>query len=555
MMKYNKIRTYFYLYKKSFILATITGVTCNALMALVPIFQGKLLDLYLENKDVKYILLMALSFLLFVIFIQVNRYFKRYYVRDFSNRMTLKLRTISYHNLITSDIKDFSDQTKGDIMNKNLADIKDASEGVRKVLTEIYDTVILLIGYFISMFILDYKITLMVTPFIILSILSANLLKNKIYKSTSTYKKEFSKMKDITLSNIDNELYYRGFGVSKTYYNDYKEELNVVEKKGVKSKIYKSSFEPLYQLIALIGLIFVIYFGGKNYIDGIWLIGSFTAYLSTFVLVASKASRVARTFNAVSSLRVSWIRCVIYLNDYKVQDVIELDNKNSLVVSNLSFGFDNTFSLKNISFELECGESLGIAGKIHTGKSTLLAALSGLYQYDGSIKLSDVELKDAVDKLSNSFISYQPSKPEIFNDTLKYNISFDKTYYNSSILYTKLDKEIDEMKEKENTILSHSNSNLSGGQQKRLMISRSLNQNPRLLLLDDPFNAIDLNMSLDIVDNILNNYKDTILIIANNQKEILSKLDKVLFLYNDKYIIDTYSNLLNNKEFRKLMGE
>ena len=88
-------------------------------------------------------------------------------------------------------------------MNKNLADIKDSAEGVRKVLTEIYDSVILMTGYFISMMILDYKTTLIVGAFIILSITISNTLKKLIYKSTSEYKKTFSKSKDLYTSFVD----------------------------------------------------------------------------------------------------------------------------------------------------------------------------------------------------------------------------------------------------------------------------------------------------------------------------------------------------------------
>lgn len=74
--QYDKISTYFKLNKKSFIIATITGIIFNGLMAFVPIVQGKLIDAYKEQEDVKYIIYFAIAFLAFVIFIQVNRYLK-----------------------------------------------------------------------------------------------------------------------------------------------------------------------------------------------------------------------------------------------------------------------------------------------------------------------------------------------------------------------------------------------------------------------------------------------------------------------------------------------
>ena len=214
-IRYDKVSTYIKLNKKTFIIASISGIIFNSLMALVPIIQGRLLDSFVDNKNIKYIIYFALTFLLFVLYVQFNRFLKRYFIRDFSNKMVLQMRRVCFKNMLLSDIKTFSLDTKGDIMNKNLQDIKDSAEGIRKVFTEIYDTIILLIGYFISMIYMSPTITLYVTGFIILSMIFAHSLKKIIYKNTKEYKKVFSKTKDETLYLLQNEVYYRGFGVSE----------------------------------------------------------------------------------------------------------------------------------------------------------------------------------------------------------------------------------------------------------------------------------------------------------------------------------------------------
>lgn len=555
-LRYDKISTYFKLNKKSFIITTITGIVFNGLMAFVPIMQGKLLDLYKEKEDVMYIVYFALSFLAFVIFIQGNRYLKRYYVRDFSNRMVLQMRTVSFNNLIQSNIEDFSKTSKGDIMNKNLSDIKDSAEGVRKMLTEIYDSVILMIGYFVSMLLMDVKTTLIITSFLVLSVIIANLMKRIIYKSTSEYKKTFSKSKDITLNALKNEIYYRGYGVSQNYYQEYSKVQDELEKKSIKSLVYKGSMEPIYQAIALIGLFFVIYMCSEKVMNEVWLIGTFSAYLTTYMLVSKKTSKVGKIFNAYTTLKVSWKRCLVYLQNPLKQDRIETnDNLSSLNVNNLTFGFDNKFKVNNISFTLNKGESLGICGKIHSGKSTLGAALSGIYNYDGSIKLYGVELKEVRNSLSDNFISYIPSDVELFNDTLKYNISFNEdSNVKKELKEACLDEDVNSFPNKEEEVVSHSCVNLSGGQQKRLQIARALYNNSKLIIMDDPFNAIDIKMGECITDNIKNSHQDSIIIIINNQKEIIKKMDKVLFLKENCYIYGSYNELLHDEEFYKLMG-
>ena len=553
--QYDKISTYFKLNKKSFIIATITGIIFNGLMAFVPIVQGKLIDAYKEQEDVKYIIYFAIAFLAFVIFIQVNRYFKRYYVRDFSNLMVLQMRTVSFQNLITDDIKEFSNTSKGDIMDKNLSDIKDSAEGVRKILTEVYDSVILMLGYLISMFIMDYKTTLIICAFLVLSIVVANIMKKLIYKSTSEYKKAFFATKDVTLNLLQNEIYYRGFGVSKSYNQKYNDSQDKLEKKSIKAMIFKSSLEPTYQAIALIGLFFVIYMCGMKVMNETWLIGTFSAYLTTYVLVANKTSKVGKIFNAITTLKVSWKRCSSYLKAKEPpKEITYPTDKLSLEVNNLTFGFDQSFVLHNISFHLNKGETLGVCGMIHSGKSTLGAALSGLYDYDGSIKLQGVELKEVRNDLANNFISYAPSQTEIFNDTIRYNIAFENAEVNKEIHMSYLDEDINSFENKEDELLSHSIANLSGGQQKRLQISRGLYNSPKLIVMDDPFNAIDLEMSKKITDNIIKEYKESIFVLINNQKEILQKIDYIIFLKHDSYIYGTYEEMMKDLDFLKLIG-
>lgn len=554
-IRYDKISTYFKLNKKSFILATIAGVIFNGLMAFVPLVQGELINAYKAQKDAKYIILFALSFLAFIVFIQVNRYLKRYFVRDFSNRMVLQMRTVSFQNLIKDDISEFSKTSKGDIMSKTLLDIKDCAEGVRKMLTEVYDSVILMLGYLISMMIMDYKVTLIISIFLSASIIVANLMKKAIFKTTSEYKKTFSKAKDVTLNSLKNEVYYRGFGVSNFYYHKYQDTQDNLEKKSIKSMIFKSSLEPTYQAIAFIGMLFVIYMCGKKVIDDVWLIGTFSAFLSTYVLVANKVSKVGKIFNAYTTFKVSWKRCSPYLKSKEKQkEIAYLTDKLDLDVNNLSFGFDKDFVLHNISFHLEKGQSLGICGMIHSGKSTLGAALSGLYNYDGNIKLQGVELKEVRNDIGNNFISYVPSEVEIFNDTIKYNVAFEDKDIFEEMALSCLDQDVNNFENKENEVLSHSTTNVSGGQQKRLQIARSLYNNPKLIVMDDPFNAIDLDMSVKITENIINNYKNSIFVLINNQKEILKKLDYIIFLKNDTYLFGTYDELMKDKDFLNLIG-
>lgn len=551
MNKYNKLSYYFFQNKKSFILSTISGILYNVLMVFVPILLGNLIDLYTSSTNKKDIAIKALLFFLLIVFIQFNRYLKRFFVRDFANKMVLNMREIFFNNLLYSDL-DKSNQA--DLITRAMSDINDTAEGVRKILTEVFDTLILFTGYTISLLILDYKVTLLSYISIIVSIIVSRALKSLIYKNQLAYKKELANNKKLTLSLIKNESNYRSFGASPRYLDKYKKESLTLKKKSIKTSILKDSQEPLYMSISLIGLFIVIYYSSLNVINDIWLIGSFTSFLTTYMLVSRKASKLGKLFNATASLEVSWERIKPYLNEYEVV-TIDVDSNNKLNVSNMNFSFDDSFKISNITFDAAKGELIGVSGEVRSGKSMLLKALSGIYSYTGSIKLNDIELASVKNYKIDNFIAYQEKEGSIFTDTIKSNITLGANVDVDKVLSAVyLDNDISCFKDKENEMIYHTVSNLSGGQTQRLLIARAILSNSRLILLDDLFNSFDNNMSVNILENIRSLVPNSIIIFVSNNKDLLSKTDKVIYLRSGKTKVDTYSNLSKINSFNELMG-
>lgn len=549
--KYNKLSYYFFLNKKAFILSTISGILYNTLMVFVPLLLGNLIDLYTSSLDKQDIVIKALLFFFLIVFIQFNRYLKRFFVRDFANKMVLNMREIFFNNLLYSDI----DKTStADLITRAMSDINDTAEGVRKILTEVFDTLILFTGYTISLLILDYKITLLSYISIIVSIIVSRLLKGLIYKNQLEYKKELSKNKKLTLSLITNESNYRSFGASSRYLDKYKKDSLMLKKKSIKANILKDSQEPLYMSISLIGLFIVIYYSSLNVINDVWLIGTFTSFLTTYMLVSRKASKLGKLFNAVASLEVSWTRIKPYLNEID-EKTIEVDSNNRLKVSNMSFSFDDSFKVSNVSFDAYKGDLIGVCGEVRSGKSMLLKALSGIYSYTGSIKLNDIELIDNQNYQIDNFIAYQGSEMTIFSDTIKYNISLGKDIdINKYLKAVYLDYDVSVLKDRENEKIYHTISTLSGGQTQRLLIARSIASNARLILIDDLFSSFDNDMAVNILNNIKALVPNSIIIFVSNNKDLLSKTNKVIYLTNGIAKVDTYQNLYKLDKFNNLTG-
>lgn len=545
MKHYNKIRYYFYYLLGILVPLTITGILYDSLMSFIPRIQGDAIN-SIKQQNTDLIIKSSLIFLGLTIFVQINRFLKRYLVRVFSNKMNYLMRNKCFNHMLSLDMAFYEQNKVGDILNKNTTDISDTCESIRKLTTEIFDTVILMIGYIVSYFLLDYKIALMSLPFVLISIIISLFLKKKVYMTTKDYKEYSSKFKDSTLNMLKNEIYFRGMGVNEKYIDQYSKEVDILAKKNVKNLVYKASMESIYSSIGFIGLFFVLYFGLNNVIDGTYDIGTFTTILTTFALIANKGAKVGKSFNAYQGLKVTWKRIKPFLEDDIEKEEEYQFNSDGLSLIDFSYSYDD-FKTPTITYSFNKDEKIGIVGRVHTGKSTLLKSLTGLYEYDGEAKLNGIDLKDLF-KSKNQVISYCPSKEFLFKDSIVNNIELGrdgniKEALNSACL---TDSQLDI-----NTEINPTMVNISGGQKQRLMLARSLYHQSNMYLLDNPFSSLERFMSESISNQVLD--MNGLFFIVTNDENILKKLDRIIYLNDGIAKIDTYFNLLKDDSFKSLV--
>lgn len=561
---YEKISAYFAENLTLVVILCIGGFLFNALMCLVPVMQGQAINELTEGVPFSTLKNTILLFGGLVLLVQFNRFLKRYLGRLFQSKMIRTMRTVSYSNMLKMDLSYFTNHSHGDILNKILLDIDDFSLGISRMTMETFDTFVLLIGYLCTMFFMDLRLTLVLLVFLFLSVISIGWFRNLILKTTKAYKEYLSKTKDTTLSCIKNEMYYRGLGVCEGYMEKYEKEQKELEHLAVKSMALKSSMEPLYHMIGWLGLFFILWMGGSRVISGSLPVGTFSAYLTTYLLVARKASRIGRVYGWYQNMQVSRKRCEPFLVEREekrkpfVQEQErkpfvseqETTKKWQLRADNFSFGFDANFSTPKLSFVFEKGERIGICGGVHTGKSTLLAGLTGLYGYEGNLTLAGKEVKEYACP-----IGYCPAKVLVFEDTWKENITLGRQGdYKKAISDAMLEEDISLLEKGENQTLSRSMHNISGGQEKRLGLARALFGHPPLIYLDDPFQSIDRDNAEQIIEN-LKTYGNSILLIVTNQPFLLREMTRILFLKESGFLLGTFEELMKDSEFQAFVKE
>jgi subfamily B ATP-binding cassette protein MsbA len=236
----------------------------------------------------------------------------------------------------------------------------------------------------------------------------------------------------------------------------------------------------------------------------------------------------------------------------------------NIELSNISFYYNETLILKDISLEVKQNETVAFVGESGSGKTTLINVISGLLSPDsGNYCINGKNNNNLnIESLRNK-IGYITQDPVIFNDTIFNNISFwsEKNSKNLKKFWKAVEQAaildfINELPEKENTILGNNGVNLSGGQRQRISIARELFKDIEILILDEATSALDSETEKEIQANIdLLKGQYTILIIAHRISTI-KNADRIVVMKNGRLSsIGTFSDLREESTYFKKLVE
>ena len=532
----------------------VFGLGFNIATVLGPIYQGKLIDALLRGYGLHDVSKLAATFILLIGAIQFMRYLKRFYIRRFANKTIATMRLMIYNNIIGKSYVDLINENTGDLMTRALSDVDLCVEGMRKFTTEIFDTGVLMASYFVAMLYYDVKITIMGALFIPAAMMIAEKLKNVIYKYSIAYRSKSSVITGMTFDYIENAMLYRISGLEVQAAEKYRLELDDLQNKAIKANIFENAMQPIYNVIAMLGVIMVIYWGGTKVIEGGWTVGNFSTYMIMFAALATKASKAAKLFNSVQKSQISWQRIKPYLSEYQSKDPVPNFNEDhtDLVIENLRFQYPEGKEdvIRDISLTARQGEIIGVTGPIASGKTAFGQALLGLSPYQGSIRIDGKELRDYSEAERSQMISYLGHSPQLLSDTIYNNITLGGDEDITAVLQDVcFEEDLGAMPDGADTLVGNSGIRLSGGQQARIALARTLLHKSKLIILDDPFSAVDMQTEEKIIANLRKNYPNCLLIIISHRLAIFSQIGRIVLLHGDRAAeYGTHRQLMEDSE-------
>ena len=548
----DRILTYFRQEWLPILFTTIFGLLYNGGLLAGPWFEGRLAqclaDILGGSDTTAHMVMLALAYIAVTLLVQAARFVKRFYVRRFANNINRIMKGVLYANLLRQSRSALEHEGAGELMTKAISDVDDCAEGMRKFTTEVFDTGVALVGYVVMLFVYDWRLALLCLIFPPISYICAELMKKPVQHAGAAYKKAASALSTATLDRARNAVTYRIYGCEDVREERYEEALDNYEKTAVRANVWQSALPPLYLVMSNLSVLFILWFGAKNVLGTgwrAWDIAAFTTFLSCFVKMSTKSSKAAKLFNAVQRAEVSWKRIRPLMKTPEELAPLEIPSAQTLDVSQLSFGYEGDAPVfENLSFTAKPGDIIGVTGPVPCGKSTLGRTFLCEQPYGGSIRFGGKELSALTPRELSSTVGYLGHDPELWNDTVTANVLCgdvgDAWKYLSM---TALDGEVRAMEEGAETVAGSSGVRLSGGQAQRLALARTLAHPRPVLILDDPFSALDRSTEDVVFENLKAYARDRIVLLISHRLYHFPEMSQIIYMEDGKATTGTHEAL------------
>ena len=546
------IGSYFRLERVPLLFVTLSGLVYNVGLLAGPWYEGRLAqclaDILGGNGTAGSMAALVFGYILVTLLVQTARFVKRFYVRRFANNINRRMKGILYANLVRQSRASLEREGAGELMTKAISDVDDCAEGMRKFTTEIFDTGVALVGYTVMLFVYDWRLALLSLLFTPVSYVCAARMKKPVQRAGAAYKKAAGALSAATLDRAQNAVTYRICGCEDARAERYEDTLKSYETAAVRSSVWQSALPPLYLAVSNAGVLFILWFGAKNVLGAGWSrwdIAAFTTFLSCFTKLTVKSSKAAKLFNSVQKAEVSWKRIRPLMKEPEVPEELAVPAPAGVTLENLSFAYGEEPVFSGLTLSARPGDIVGVTGPVACGKSTFGRVFLCEAPYGGSAKFGTAEFSDLTPRQIAATVGYLGHDPELSADTVRNNVlcgsEQDALPYLAAVA---LKDEVLAMENGLDTAIGSGGARLSGGQAQRLALARTLAHPRPVLILDDPFSALDRKTEDTVFADLQKYAKDKVVFLISHRLYHFPQMRQILFMDGGKTAVGTHGELM-----------
>jgi ABC-type multidrug transport system fused ATPase/permease subunit len=534
-----ELRPYFRQVAGQLVLGALAGIVMNTAVVLPPILLGRAIDraLALERgqataADVGWA---ALAFVAGTLLTEGPRILKRWWLMTANARIRANLRADAFRGVLGWPMSRVHTTPVGDVMARIVGDVEVLGVGVREFTIETWDTVLFSLSFVVALLIFDPTLTglaLLPAP---CAMILAHATGRWVAARTTAAREANGELTSALQEYLSGVRVLRLFGRASPAVQRIAELSTRLAAANLAMFRLKGGLQPVYTTIVTAGVLVILWQGSERVVAGAMTVGAFVAYLELFLRFVLRGHRIPQLVNSIQSGGAAYARLRPLLApalpvhgeppraSFHADHLAGIDRRAvvpavrsagavSLSLHGLTFRYPAAPrpALAGLDLEVPAGALVGVTGPVGSGKSALARVMLGLYPLEsGAVLVGGRPLTELSNDERARVIGYLPQDPFLFSGSVQENIALaprgglDDGFLRQALRLAALEEDLRGLPHGVDTEIGELGVRISGGQRQRIGLARAIASSapgrPGLLVLDDPFSAVDVDTEVAIV--------------------------------------------------------
>ena len=560
MKNYKRLLLLLLPYKKRLIIGTVFLIAASATNLAVPLYIRNLVDIVMVEKNLEHLNSIALAISLLFLVQLICQTIHNYLFDVTEKRVIADFRIKLFNHLHKMSVSYFVKRRTGEVMSRMTNDVTTIENIVTDLPATMIQQSIRLLGGIVIILYMNWKLTFMILILAPALALFARVFGRKLKKLSTEIQDKLAVSTTILEENISCYQVVKSFVRDRLESNRFSKAIEDSFVLARKRVIISAFFGPSIGFIAFSTSLVLLWYGGREVITGQISPGELIAFILYATIIAGPMGSFARMYTKLQEGLGASKRLFELLDTQS--EVRNLPNAQIMPKISGQIEFDNTCFhyqenrevIKNITFNVEPGQTIALVGPSGAGKTTLIRLLHRFYDpTQGEIRVDGIPIKNVEISSYWKQIGIVPQETILFGDSIEMNVKYAKDGASEQEIIAAAKAAnahtfIMECPKQYKTIVGEKGIRLSAGQRQRIAIARAILKNPSILILDEATSALDNESEVLVQEALEGLMKNRTSIVIAHRLSTIHNADKILVM-DDGAIIEagTHSELTKKK--------